>query len=646
MSDNSQQTHTEQDVSRETLPNSRRSKNAERHETRRRKALSNLRSKGGITDDNPYDFNNPTLKELYRDFRNNKLSRHESAYNALYLWCTDNYYSSGVPLKNKYKNIYAHPSAWFMNASHMWRHNKWSVAVKVLEMLPAFSRAIQDAKRQRETARESFWQTFEYSRTSSSKALGLLITIASVAGTAAMLGAWTNSFDELKRIPALELYVDNEYVGDILSINEAEAAKDGVEQSLSANLGTSYRLDCDVSFKPTRIEKGRNLTPVKISKAFSNAAHEGMQFGYGLYAYDVLIAVSPNRAWLDDSINESLELRLSEQQRKDSSIEKVSYNNFIIREGSFPADMFSTRNNIRSLFSLPIITDEEKNALISSDIGSFTAESAAATDNSDASPEISDYLNVSDKATLLTGSNPIGTSSDVVSEGESDGHKIAIETVITRAETKTEPIPFGTDYIYDSTLAENKQTLVSRGTNGSKTAVYLIDYVGDKEISRHTLSEVVISQPTNQVVIKGTRPLTEEEKRVKSTGKYIYPNGGEISSPYGWRTFGGYNSFHRGLDIRNTAGLTLVASDGGEVIQAHDRGDGYGLCVMIRHDNGHVTRYAHCSQIFVETGQMVAQGEHIADMGETGMASGVHIHFEIIIDGVAVNPLDYLEPKS
>ena len=619
-------------VSRETIIErffaGKKKPSAKRVEKERRKQdeLAKVRRKGGITDDDPFDFDNPTLSELYEDFRKNGLSVIESSFNALYLWCNDNYYSSGVPLKNKYKNIYAHPSAWFRNASHMWKHNKWSVAVKLLEIVPAISAFFIDMGLKRRKAKESIWKTFEYSHHSSGKALGFLLTLMSLAGTAAIIVTWSVHAQSVRQVPALELYIDSAYVGDILTISEAEAAIDSIEDTLSLNYGMSYKLECDVSYKPTSIAKGSNMTTSKLSLAFSDAAHKKMSAGYGLYAYDVLIAVAEDRSWIENSIEESLNLRLSAEQRKNENIEKVAYHNFIIREGSFPDEFFDSHDDIRYLFSLPPLSEVSENS----------QDAVGETQT-----EISDYVSVSDKATLLSGTDS-ATSSDVSEDPTGTTHQISIETVVTKAKTVTEPIPFDTVYIYDEQLAENKQYVESTGRNGSKTCVYLIDYVGDNEISRHLLNEVVITEAIPQTVVKGTRPLTEEELRVKSTGTYILPSKGELSSGYSWRVFGGYHEFHKGVDIRSNAGLELVASDGGKVIQARNRGDGYGLCILIEHDDGTITRYAHCSKLLVKEGQSVAQGEYIADMGRTGQASGVHIHFEIIKNGVTVNPMDYL----
>ncbi len=610
------------DVSRET------SNNIYSKQQSKKTDLDMVRKKGKTTDDDPFDFNNPTLKELYSDFRRNGLTRIESGFNALYLWCYDNYYSSGVPIKDKYKNIYAHPSAWFRNAHGMWKHNKWSVAVKLLEIIPAIARAAEKAGKSRKKFNEKFWKTFEYSHKTVSKALSLAVHLLMFAAIIGVATAWTISLKQFELVPALELYIDGEYVGDVLSVAEAESARHSIEKSLSVNFGSTYNIDCALEYKATKIKDGAGLTPARLSRAFGEAAHKEMRSGYGLYVYDVLVAVSPERAWLEDSINESLDLRVSEYQKNSS--EKVSYNNFVVKQGSYPEQFFSTsQDEIRGLFSLPD-TAQENNA-----------------DTKASSSETPDYLNISEKTTLFTGKTTAGTSSDITENAQDGQIHIAIETVITKRVTELESIPYGTDINYTDELPENRKIVTKKGKNGSKHSTYIIEYGNDnREISRRLLSEVIISEPVNQAVSQGTRPLTEEEKRTASTGTYIYPSDGQLSSGYSWRTLGGYNEFHKGIDLRSDQGLVLIASDGGIVIQAHDRGDGYGKCILIEHDDGMITRYAHCSEIHVEVGQRVAQGEYIADMGNTGQATGVHIHFEMITkDGSTVNPLNYLIPR-
>ena len=89
-------------------------------------------------------------------------------------------------------------------------------------------------------------------------------------------------------------------------------------------------------------------------------------------------------------------------------------------------------------------------------------------------------------------------------------------------------------------------------------------------------------------------------------------------------------------------GTAVVASCGGTVTRA-GWASGYGYVVYIQHEGGRETRYAHLSRVLVSVGQQVEQGERIALSGNTGRSTGPHLHFEIRINGVAVNAVDYLE---
>lgn len=119
------------------------------------------------------------------------------------------------------------------------------------------------------------------------------------------------------------------------------------------------------------------------------------------------------------------------------------------------------------------------------------------------------------------------------------------------------------------------------------------------------------------------------------------PSDGCLSSGYGQRTraeAGGTSGFHGGIDI-STGGPRLVrAAGGGRVIRAEFAG-AFGNLVQIRHGRGVDTFYAHLSEIRVREGDRVAAGAPIGVTGRTGNATGVHLHYEIRVDGETVNPL-------
>ncbi|MCL2342224.1 MAG: M23 family metallopeptidase [Firmicutes bacterium] len=99
---------------------------------------------------------------------------------------------------------------------------------------------------------------------------------------------------------------------------------------------------------------------------------------------------------------------------------------------------------------------------------------------------------------------------------------------------------------------------------------------------------------------------------------------------------------HSGLDIAGPVGTTIVAAAGGTVEAAGSSGSGYGIYVKINCGNGVEMLYAHTSKVFVEAGDYVSQGQPIAARGSTGHSTGSHLHFEIRINGEAVNPRNYV----
>jgi murein DD-endopeptidase MepM/ murein hydrolase activator NlpD len=128
----------------------------------------------------------------------------------------------------------------------------------------------------------------------------------------------------------------------------------------------------------------------------------------------------------------------------------------------------------------------------------------------------------------------------------------------------------------------------------------------------------------------------------------VHPEGrpvtaGYISSRFGNRTdpFTGRRAFHKGVDFAGRAGAEVVAVASGVVIWSGPR-YGYGELVEINHGSGYVTRYAHNADNLVVVGETVKRGEVIARMGDTGRATGPNLHFEVLRNGQAVDPLTYV----
>jgi murein DD-endopeptidase MepM/ murein hydrolase activator NlpD len=103
---------------------------------------------------------------------------------------------------------------------------------------------------------------------------------------------------------------------------------------------------------------------------------------------------------------------------------------------------------------------------------------------------------------------------------------------------------------------------------------------------------------------------------------------------------------HPGIDISAPMGEKIVAPASGIVSLAYNNEPGYGKLVAIDHGNGVVTRYAHCSKILVQVGQRVQRNQEIAQVGNTGISTGPHLHYEVIVGGKYVDPRNYILPES
>ena len=122
---------------------------------------------------------------------------------------------------------------------------------------------------------------------------------------------------------------------------------------------------------------------------------------------------------------------------------------------------------------------------------------------------------------------------------------------------------------------------------------------------------------------------------VTGTGQFVWPAGGQITQ---W-----YRAWHRGIDIANRSLPGIAAADSGTVIVVGWPAPwAYGKRVLIDHGNGYQTLYAHLNDIYVSAGQKVSRGQVIGQMGSTGRSTGPHLHFEIRQNGVALNPMSFL----
>ena len=134
----------------------------------------------------------------------------------------------------------------------------------------------------------------------------------------------------------------------------------------------------------------------------------------------------------------------------------------------------------------------------------------------------------------------------------------------------------------------------------------------------------------------------------RELNKQVYPEGrpvqeGFISSYFGERAdpFTGFSANHKGVDFAAPEGTHVISVAAGLVTYAGERA-GYGLMVEVNHGNGMTTRYCHNEKLLVGQGEMIRKGQEVALIGSTGHSTGPHLHFEVLKNGVQVDPLRFI----
>ncbi len=210
------------------------------------------------------------------------------------------------------------------------------------------------------------------------------------------------------------------------------------------------------------------------------------------------------------------------------------------------------------------------------------------------------------------------------------------ELSVVRTERRYYEENYDADVIYidNDEWYTNQTEVIQQPVTGYRKVVADITYRNAELINTDILYEDVTVKPVAKIVKRGTKiPPT-----------YVYPVWGRLSSGFGRRKAPkkGASTYHKGVDLAVPIGTAVMASRGGTVTRA-GWGSGYGYCVYIQHPDGVSTRYGHLSKVLVKVGQTVSQGEKIALSGNTGVSTGPHLHFEILIGGSQVNPLNYLQ---
>lgn len=252
----------------------------------------------------------------------------------------------------------------------------------------------------------------------------------------------------------------------------------------------------------------------------------------------------------------------------------------------------------------------------------MASEDGSAAANTQADTDISFDNNIQIRKTYAD-------SAQILSVEEAiEALKPEIAVVSVSTESYVEEILFATEVVEDAGQYSDYVEVIQVGVNGSKNVTAQVTYDNGVETGRTVLSEEVTAEPVNQVMKVGTLERPEYALPLKRP---------VISDVYGPR----WGTVHWGMDFSCSTGTDILAAADGTVTEAMWRND-YGYTIVITHNNGTKTRYAHMSQLIAEEGDVMSQGDVIGLSGNTGNSTGPHLHFEVIVDGYRVDPYSYL----
>lgn len=410
-----------------------------------------------------------------------------------------------------------------------------------------------------------------------------------------------------------EVKLDGQSLGYVEDPSQVTELVERVEERISAYLNAPYNLDVDLSYSMRYMDRTEPLDEALLEQRLF-ASVDDRSRRYILTVDGETIGASESRTALEMMLRRILL----------NSVDNATQVNT-----SFASDVVITETTSDAVDTTTIAEMEKKLTANKAETKIYTVQSG------DTVSAIGQRygMSVSEIQALNPALDPakIKIGQELTLSGAVP--YLSVQQTIT--ESYVEAIPYETLIEYDDSMYTNTSKIKTPGVNGSADVVADVTYINGEETAREVLSYQVTAEPVSAVKLVGTK----ERPRYMATGKFIKPSNGRYSSGYGYRP--NLGDTHTGVDFAGATGTNIWASDGGVVIHAGWKGN-YGYCVIIDHQNGYTTYYAHCSKLLVKVGQKVAQGEIIAKVGNTGRSFGSHVHFEIRYKGRHQNPLKYI----
>lgn len=448
-------------------------------------------------------------------------------------------------------------------------------------------------------------------------AVNILAPIAAVIVLVLTIQFWSNQNF------GLVLAYDGQEIATIQDEQVFEQATEMVNSRLISNVAGGGDVELLPSYTLAVVDSARFATPSVLCDKLIEQSGDVIEEASGLYMDGELMGVVKEYGALQNILNGILE----EAKGGEENVEASFVQNIELVTGLYPTSTIIETERMKGILTQSTVED----AYYTVETGDAPLSIAAKFDMS------FDELSSLNQESL-----------DVVRVGEKvkvQAAKPLLTVQLVKEETYQKDIPFKTVTTKTDKEYTDYSKVTQKGQKGRQECVDKVTYVDGVEVSRESVSRKTLKAAQDKKVTVGTKKrssvIQNEEGSGVSSGSLMWPlpYTRNITSYYEWR----WGRMHNGLDIAagGVYGKPIVAADGGTVRYVKLHNYGYGYHLEIDHGNGTRTLYAHCSKIYVRSGQKVSKGQIIAAVGSTGDSTGAHLHYEVYVNGSRRNPLNF-----
>ena len=429
---------------------------------------------------------------------------------------------------------------------------------------------------------------------------------------------------------AIKLTVNGNFVGYIDDETVYTDAEQMLQERINYTGATTDVVTFTHTFEVDMVGYGSTLSTYQVTDRMLQLMDKQIEYGFGVYIGD-----SYYGTLYDNKKTESALEGLLNNYRTDNPKESVVFE----KEIQFVPGLYLSESFVNEDSLISLLTSNRTVAAYYTAVEGDAPSTIVSKTGLDYDELARLNPGFSDKTKIFVGDKFMITQDEPY-----------LDVIITREEHYNEIIPYDTEYTTTNKRFKGDNLITVPGVNGESAVVANVSYINGVEVARSVLSRVTLKAPVTRVIAKGTmeRPTVSANATTTEAGKFIWPLPyGTGTVGYGW---GGYVG-HTGQDILAPYGTPIFAVDSGVVTTIYYEENanyfscngGYGNLVVVTHDNGMQTYYAHCSAISdIYVGQRVTAGENIAFVGSTGRSYGNHLHIEVHINGRKVDPSPYL----